>query len=453
MVSVIDPSRPVYDYISYSARLKEKNSYLELEIPYYSKVGVDLGHPKGIINSHAEGIHFAWLMREASELFGDSEYEQRWRELITKYHQGSKELFKELHPMEKKYQGQSHIYWGVLRYGIGSGMMDPWYNAISYRGISAGYEFFHKYEIEFVDAIERAYDYDYAYIYYTNIDPNRDEAEDYKNVLADCGDSPFVARLCRVFPVLLSFVGPGAKDWKARYVDHTGEAGEEGKERNGSNKLNMSHNIRGSASIREVLKYEQLERRNLGSTTGTHVVDPDTGKPLKFIVEGGDQRWIKTNADFETNWIPGFWEEKEEERVPFRMRFSVYPHWRPTQCAAPKKRWTVCRRGDVLYVLANHTLEGMRITFPISFVKKPTYNVYFREYNNHTWGNLTRVHSGTAIDNNGKTEIQVPRIPTKTLAVIYLHNFYELGFKVPLLLRFFSQQIYERAYKWLAKWF
>ena len=182
------------DYIAYSANRKET-----------------LGNgPKGVLNTHAHALHFAWIMKEASELRGSSEDAEKWQAIVDFYHPGSKMLYKLLYPGARDCHAvtepggrrvpdcaflSGHVAYSIgfpcIYPGCGGPGAHPLYSLISHEGIAAGYLEAGEYEPEFVDAVERASRLDY-------------------NPYGPFSPVPvgaLVAGLCRVLPLALAFTG------------------------------------------------------------------------------------------------------------------------------------------------------------------------------------------------------------------------------------------------------
>ena len=317
---LIKPDKRI-PYISYSAAKKERNS----------KKG-----PRGVLNTHAHALHFAWIMREASKLYGDSEIEQKWREIIAKYHVGSKELFRRLYPGQAKKGGPS--IGGMVNYSRGTPRIHPGgksscYNTISFEGIASGYLQAQEYEPEFVDAVEHA---------------SREDYDPYKPGHQDAKTEPFVARLCRVLPVALSFIG---------------------------DEIRMSKAI-GAAGIKEVLTYAELKRDPATAP------DANPGhNPQKFIVEGGGRKLILTNKSFVSDWVPGFWEEKTPDEIPQNLRFQVYvKHSRGGHVG----NWAAYRMNNRIEIMTDFDDAHITLKFPAREIMYTGYRDY--DENTFKWG-------------------------------------------------------------------
>ncbi len=92
---------PDIPYIAYSAHHRER---------------LGGGEPtRRIINAHGTALHFAWLMQEASRLFGDSVREQQWATVVARYHEGSKKLFQLVYPGQNP-NNPTQTYRGLIDY-------------------------------------------------------------------------------------------------------------------------------------------------------------------------------------------------------------------------------------------------------------------------------------------------------------------------------------------------
>lgn len=350
-------------YLAYSAARKEKTG----------------DGPVGVLNTHADALHLAWILREAASLYGDSTRVVEWTGVLKRYHPGSRLLFRELYPARDR----SRVYPGLLRYSIGNDSMRPWYSAIAFRGIAAGYLEAGDFEPEFVDAVERASLLDYDPLGYSRppVPPER------------WGLSPFVARLCRVFPLALCFVGE---------------------------EIAMSGTV-GAAGLREVLTFGRLQED--GAAAARHPHDP-----AAFIVEGGGRKWILTNSVFVSDWVPGFWDERAAEAVPDSVRFGIRVEGTEDargqagdgMGAPPRGRWAAYRTGDTLFVMTDFPGAAVTLDLPGDGIR---YAVSYREHENFGWSRPEVVARGElGSRGGGKTAALVlPRpLKRKTLVRISL---------------------------------
>ena len=161
-------------YLAYSAHVKELTSDLA---------------PRGVFNTHAHALHFAWFMARISELRQEDRQAKAWRAVVDRFHRGSKKLFVELYPALHDEEPQA----GLVNYALNPNLFSvfkPGYNKVVFGGLPAGYQQTNEYEPEFVDVVERVARLDF--------DPT-DE------VSRSLPDEPFIGRLCRTFPAALAF--------------------------------------------------------------------------------------------------------------------------------------------------------------------------------------------------------------------------------------------------------
>ena len=160
-------------YLAYSLAQRERDGYSK---------------SRGVINAHAHALHFAWLMREASELFGDTARAAKWEEVVGTHHAGSRELFTALYP------GQLNgiTYLGLINYSLHQPgeIHNTAYSAITFEATPAGYLLAGTYEPQWIDVVERFCRRDW--------DPM-----DEKIASSPHSDAP--VRLWRAFPPTLAF--------------------------------------------------------------------------------------------------------------------------------------------------------------------------------------------------------------------------------------------------------
>ena len=99
MIDARGPS-PGTPYLSYSAAVKERHD----------------GTPRGVLNTHARALHFAWTMMQAclhSDRPGEAE---AWRAIVERYHRGTEVLIDRLHPGHQN--GTRYV--GMLDYSLES---------------------------------------------------------------------------------------------------------------------------------------------------------------------------------------------------------------------------------------------------------------------------------------------------------------------------------------------
>jgi hypothetical protein len=126
-------------YLSYSAAIHETDN------------PIMAGH----ITSHAEAMHFAWLMRQASELFGDPARAGQWHDVLARNHAGSKEWLDLLYPGTMNgltYLG--HVNYSPIT-GIYPSGVGIHYSSITMESIGAGYQEMNESDPRFADVMER----------------------------------------------------------------------------------------------------------------------------------------------------------------------------------------------------------------------------------------------------------------------------------------------------------
>jgi len=260
--------------------------------------------------------------------------------------------------------------------------MEPWYNSISFEGIAAGYLEANEFEPEFVDAVERASLLDYNPCNYNKkSEPCRSND---RITYANTKNEPFVARLIRIFPVALSFVG---------------------------SEISMSGAI-SAASLQEVLTFGELKSDPQNATNARKRHDK-----ANFINERGGRHWIMTNAEPVSDWVPGFWEEEEFADVPSRYSFSVSAGI----LSNPDDRWTVDRKGDRFFVMTNYEANNVRLTLP---VRNLTYSISVRRYDAATyrWTPPEVVEAGGYVENPNNSTVLLPPLRPKELAIISISS-------------------------------
>ncbi|MFW9887338.1 MAG: FG-GAP repeat domain-containing protein [Candidatus Thorarchaeota archaeon] len=300
----------IYDQLQYLyqfyVRAGEKNfvSRLPDGTPYISySANRKTGRGRGVLNSHAHALHFAWIMQEVSTFrVGGIFRSVQWRSIVERYHAGSKALFNELYPHKKGRKPQS----GIVRYSLAQPNKKEgihWYNSISFEGIAAGYLQEEESEIEFVDAVERAVYLDY---------------NPWLDGFQTAREEPFVARLCRILPIALAFI---------------------------DDKIKMTHKI-SAASIDEVMRTSLV--------TESH-------ENQKAIVEGNFRKIIFTNKAFDSDWLPGYWEKVSIEDLPPSMKYEISV---TSPDDAPIGNWAAYRKGNLIEVMTDFNRAGIDIEIP-----------------------------------------------------------------------------------------
>jgi hypothetical protein len=146
----------------------------------------------GVINAHATALHFIAMMR-AARLAHEPQDEQRWTELLERFHPGTRALFQLLYPAYDP--GNSALkYPGFLGYSLADPAMKEGngvgYNDITYMAIVPGYLQQQDYELAFVDT---------AAAVRSDSDPLRPGAQ-------PCPVFSSLGPLSRALPLVLSFI-------------------------------------------------------------------------------------------------------------------------------------------------------------------------------------------------------------------------------------------------------
>lgn len=309
-------------YISYSAARREKTH----------------GSPRGVLNTHAHALHFASVMREASEIAGDRHAAEQWGSIVGDYHRGSKALFELLYPGRIG----DRTYTGLVDYSLEASferIKNIAYNSMSFLGIASGYELTGERELRFVDAVERASRLDY--------DPMTDGD-------TTAPTSIFVGRLCRLEPAAIAFTTPHVRMWSAI----------------------------ASASLAELLEPER--------STSPH--DP------KRVIAVRNQTFIRTNARFKSDWVKGFWYERDDVPAPWQFDAGI---------EEGDGTWVVYRTGDRIEAMTDREIANVWIELP----KSVPWVSEVRAYEGGRWSGPTRVSAGTG------RRIGL-RLPAKALGIV-----------------------------------
>jgi hypothetical protein len=384
-------------YLAYSQHLKER-------------YGPDSSETvKGVINAHCTALHWAWLMAEASRLYGDPVREGQWRAVVTRYHEGSKEMFHSAYPDRR--------YFGLIPYQRHQRELTDAqkmnYVDITFSGIPAGYLNGDTFEPEFADVVERASRLD--------TDPfpcNREAPEDERDpnlcnpdgtdLHVSWADSSYVWRLIRVFPAALAFARSEetiSQPPRPSYEVSWGSF--------------MSRDL-STASLSEVLAYNK-------SKADECLYDPNKKQecihdPAKFISEGDGRKWILTNTKFQSYWSPGFWEEVEPARVPSNLQFALQVRL-PTGLPAGLGHYSAYRMGNKFFIMTDYTggtltleLPGSQLPLGLSQLstKRRTYNA-----NTGRWA-PEQLATGIAISPgpSGKVLVQLQQVQRKALTIM-----------------------------------
>jgi hypothetical protein len=374
------------DYIAYSASRKESLA----------------NGPRGVLNTHAQALLFAWIMKEASELKESSEDARRWRAIVELYQPGSKTLYELLYPGARNCRvvGETgtrrasdcefvsgHVAYSLdnpcIYPGCGAAGAHPLYSLISHEGIAPGYLETGEYEPEFVDAVERASRLDYNPYGPPSILPL----------------GSLVAGLCRVLPVALAFT----RDSVSMVIPSDGTGGAP---------RHLQYDI-SVAGLREVSTLARLRFQQLLDTRGEH-------DPHKVIGEWGGQglrTLIWTNKRFVTDWIPGFWEEKDTAEVPLNLRFSVDVR---SSHGGEVGNWAAYRRGERIEVMTDFD-NGVAVLKIPSAGRQILYQMGYRDYDPHSLRWKDPVNDPWRLLPLGR-DIVLPSLLRKRLAFVILRQ-------------------------------
>ena len=349
------PNSPFgFPYIAYSAHHRERLGGKE--------------PTQRVINAHSTALRFAWVMREASHLFGDSVREQQWTDVVAQYHRGSKELFRLVYP-GKDPTDLARTYSGLIGYSPFQPDINMNYIGLTFEGMASGYLNAGEFEPEFADAVERAsrQDFDIS-------DGNKRESVPI---------AAYVAALARVFPAALAFTRP------VEHVDGTclpPFLGATWGNRTQNWGPDMSREL-GAASLTEVLEYDWSRGKRIHN-------------PAKFISEGNGRKWILTNTQFLSYWAPGFWEEVDSNQVPANARFDIRVTM-PTPSLCLGNHYSAYRMGNKIFIMTDYSGGTMTLEFPgvqLPIVKRQIYNE-----TTHRWDpeqvatDVTRSRSGGSV--------------------------------------------------------
>jgi len=355
--------------------------------------------PRGVLNAHAHALHFAWIMRDASELRGLAEDAKKWQAIVEFYHPGSKMLYQLLYPGAKdcptvadargRRTTHCNLLSGHLAYSLNNPCIypgcdepgaHPSYSFISHEGIAAGYLDAGEYEPEFVDAVERASRLDYNP--YGKLSP--------------LPLGPLVARLCRTLPLALAFTGD---NFSMAIPDR--EPQEPGQP--------MRYDI-SATSLKEVSSFARLRFRDLAVTRRAH-------DPQKAIAEYGEQglrKVVWSNRTFVTDWIPGFWEEMNPDQIPPTLQYRVDVR-RPG--GGQPGNWAAYRIGNRVEVMGDFD-EGVAVLKLPPTSSESWYLMGYRDYDpntlrwkaalNDTWHQVPKSDS-----------LVLPRLAKKRLVFVY----------------------------------
>lgn len=354
-------------YLSYSQHLKERYG------PNSSQT------VKGVINAHGTAVKWAWLMAEASRLFGGPGREADWLSLVARYHPGSKEMFDLAYPDER--------FFGLIPYQRHQRRLTDdqkmSYIDHTFLGIAAGYEVTATFEPEFADVVERA--------------ARRDTDPFVLGELA-WTSSTYPARLWRLVPAALAFARPE----ELNTGDCTGVAPPDYPQAWGPNMSGDLH----AASLTEVLEYDRSRPLMIHD-------------PGKYIKEGGGRKWILTNTRFLTYWSPGIWEEVDRASLPVEMLFDIKVTLPPPAMrTCVGEHYAAHRTDNMIFIMTDYSGGSLTLEIPVwqapGVIKR-------RLYNGTTgrWGAeqaLTGVQIGPGP--GGKTVVNFSDVQAKALVIV-----------------------------------
>ncbi len=346
-----------------------------------------------ILNSHAHALHFAWIMKSAAEMMGNDADVAAWSEIVSRYHQGSKALYRRAIPGTwngTPYSGT--VNYGVTYRGRTWDINNIFYNDITHNAIPAGYQYSGEYEPEFINAVERACKLDY-------------DVTD--NSVSTSPDIPFVARMVRTVPLALVYSG-----------DHVS--------------MNVSSGglIAGNKGILvgnlvELNKFAWMAHHEKGLEQGWlwQWYEPTEKKP---IVERFN-KVIWTNKRFKSDWVFPFWTVMDAESIPTGKRFWAGRN--PPPGGSPGAtwlagNWVVYRSGNTIEAMAGSDGGTFSLKFPVRTLH---FEERYRDYNEATmrWGDSQPGSAGVTILNAGEagplelvlsTPVKKKRIITVTVS-------------------------------------
>jgi hypothetical protein len=384
-------------------------------IAYSSHHRERLGRPdesKRVINVHGQALHFAWLMQEASRLYGDPIREQQWAEVVARYHQGSKTLFSALYPGQDL-ADPPRTYSGLIGYSLPLREAKMAYVSITFEGLPAGYLDAGEYEPEFADVVERASRQDTVPLPCRGAqeEERADRCnEDGTDKRASWPYASYAWRVIRAFPAALAFsrseelnegncIPPSAYPSWGSF---------------------MSRDL-STASLMEVLAYDRAQENEcLQSVNGFRCIHHDRAK---FISEGNGRKWILTNSRFQSYWSPGFWEEVRPRDVPenarFAVRFTAPPP--PRQCTG--EHYSAYRAGNRIFVMTDYSGGTLTLELPGNQLARgiSQLSVTRRTYDQNTgrW-NPEQAAAGVVISSGsgGKILVQLQQVQRKALTIV-----------------------------------
>jgi hypothetical protein len=353
-------------YLSYSQHLKERYG------PNSPRT------VKGVINAHGTALKWAWIMAEASRLFGDTTRESDWHGVVTRYHPGSREMLDLAYPDPR--------FFGLIPYQRDQQLLPDdkmAYIDHAFLGIAAGYEATTTFEPEFADIVERA---------------SRLNTDPFDDVEVAWASSPYPARLWRLFPAALAFARP--------------------------EELNAG-GCSGVAPPSSLVEWGSIMSGTLHAASLTEVLEYDRDRPLavhdpgKYISEGSGRKWILTNTRFQTYWSPGFWEEVDRASLPVEMLFDIkvtLPPPASRSCVG--EHYAAYRTDNKIFIMTDYSGGSLTLEIPVwqtpQAIKRRLYNT-----STGRWGAeqaLTGVQFGPGP--GGKTVVNFGDVRAKALVIV-----------------------------------
>jgi hypothetical protein len=372
--------------------MDSKTPYIAYSQAHRERLGGD-EHPRRTINAHSEVLQFAWLMREASGLVGDTTATRAWADILTRYHPGTKALFRDLYPARDPHD-QRRFYRGLVGYNPPKAEPKMPYIGITFSGMSARYLDTGEYEPEFADVVEWAARENTNPFDADEYDEVKDENPSYDPVNS-WTHSPYVARLTRVFPPALAFLR-SEETLHCPGLPPPAVPGQWGPV--------MSADI-STASLQEFLEYDRARDFSVH----------DSGM---VISEGRGRKWIRTNNRFQTYWAPGFWEPVDPSRVLANRQFDVVATLPPPSTCLGT-HYSVSWSGNQLLAMTDYSGGSLVIDLPAGTVVR---SVTRRAYRPDTagWDKPMPAPGASVADVAGKVRVNLGTVERKALVIVDL---------------------------------
>ena len=261
------------DYIGYCTTHRENDP----TVPWADKV-------PGVINAHAQALHFVAMMRDAARLKGDTAASDAWRDRLVRFHRGSKAMFDLMHPGTDPNNSSIRLP-GLMNYGVYQQHIHNThayaYSALTYGGLPLGYLQAGEYELELIEANERV----------------REAWKDEDGKFQSYEEHDIIWPLTRTNPLSLSFIrkpttsAPDIQILKIR-----------------------RHGLRATYLVTAVSLTEV--RFGLAGRQTEALHDP------ALYIHDGLGRYVLTNARFLSDSVTGAWGENSQ--CSCAQRFSLY---------------------------------------------------------------------------------------------------------------------------------